>query len=65
MEFDEKYIERRRKTFEVKVSPARHQDMPGELSLEITHNGYQWNVLSLAPEEAEKVILALSGALKR
>lgn len=65
MEFDEDYAERRRKTFAVKVGPCRDATVRGEMRMEFTHNGFQWSSITLTPEEAEKVVLALAGALKK
>jgi len=55
--------EYRNKNFAVEIHPARHPLAPGELSMQITHNGYQWTNICLFPDEANKVAEALLAAL--
>lgn len=43
--------------FAVEVKPDRHEE--GSFSVEITHNGYQWQSIRLTPEQARKVIAAM------
>lgn len=49
----------RREKFACKVKPADFPESPGEITLMVTHNGYQWSHLTLLPEEAERVALLL------
>jgi len=55
----------RRQHFAVAVNPNRYASALGELSLEVTHNGHQWRSISLLPEEAQRVIEALTAALAK
>ena len=55
--------EYRIKNFAVEVKSARYRDFHGEITLSITHNGRQWNAINLSPEEARKVVTALSVAV--
>ncbi len=50
--------------FDVAVSLTKHPTFDGEIDLSITHNGYQWQAMSLAPHEAQKVIKALQDWFK-
>lgn len=50
----------RKQHFAVEVKPTRDPIMQGEISLSVTYNGRQWQTISLAPEEVEKVVAALS-----
>ena len=52
--------ERREKTFYVKTGAAIDGDYVDEVTLEISHNGYQSAFTSLSKEEAIRVINALS-----
>ena len=56
---------RRQRNFEVLVEKARDPVYEGELSLRLTHNGFQWNVLSVLPEEVEKICSALRAAIEK
>lgn len=49
----------RREKFACKVEPADFPEAPGEITLKVTQNGYQWAHLTLLPEEAEKVAALL------
>lgn len=53
--------QRRRQKFQVIVELARDPEFEGEWSVHITRNGFQWEVISLLPEEAE----ALCDTLRR
>jgi hypothetical protein len=57
-------LEYRKKNFEARVAPSRFRSTPKELVLMVTHNGHQWNSLSLMPHEAEAVVKVLSSAIK-
>ena len=59
----DKAKEYRIKNFAVEVKSARYRDFDGEITLSITHNGRQWNSINLSPEEARKVVTALSEAV--
>lgn len=52
----------RQKKFAVEVTPARHAEVEGEITISITHNGYQWQSMELTPEEVEKVVKALQAS---
>ena len=59
-------IHRREKfAVEVKKSRSPEFDDEGELSLSITHNGYQWQSIGLLLCEARKVIAELENYLER
>lgn len=51
---------RRIANFQVKAFPSRDPAYPGEITLEFTTNGFQWNVLGLLPQDIDKVIAVLS-----
>ena len=57
IEWQKKLLEHRAKNFSVTVEKSRWY--PGEISLSITHNGYQWNTITLLPNEIDAVIAAL------
>ena len=50
--------------FAIEVGKDRH-GIDGEIALSITHNGYQWQTVALFPDEARKVIKALSDYLDK
>jgi len=52
--------ERRAVIFGVKIRDTRYPDVPGESVLEITHNGYQWDIVSMTKEEAIKIVETIS-----
>lgn len=54
----EAMLARRKKNFQVMASPVPYNVavFPGELFLRVTHNGINWNGISLLPEEATAVI---------
>jgi hypothetical protein len=56
--------EYRRKNFKVEVTKQRSPNFAGELSLSVTHNGYQWQSVGLMPDEAAQVIEALRAAIR-
>jgi hypothetical protein len=53
-------LEYRKENFDVSVEPHRSPIEHGEILLRITHNGYQWETVSLLRSEVSKVIAALS-----
>lgn len=44
----------------VTTEPSMHGDYPNECLLKVTHNGYQWQSVSLSEQEAKEVINELS-----
>lgn len=56
---ENRMLEYRRENFAVVIRPAQNPLGPGEVAMEITHNGYQWTNICLLPEEAKKVAEAL------
>jgi len=44
----------------VTTGKARHGDYPNECLLQVSHNGYQWQSVSLSEQEAKEVINELS-----
>lgn len=54
---------RRTKTFQVEIRTADTINA-GKLELSVTHNGYQWNTLSLTGPELKLVLETLVVALK-
>lgn len=56
---ENRMIEYRRENFAVRIRPAQNPLGPGEIAMEITHNGYQWTNICLLPEEAKKLAWAL------
>lgn len=56
---DADLLKYRQDNFAVEVSPVRHPAASGEISLSITHNGRQWQSVTLLPEEVAIVIDAL------
>lgn len=48
-----------RTNFKVLVKAADLQLGPGELEVHVTRNGYQWQVVTLMPDEAMKVAEAI------
>jgi len=61
LEEQRKMEDYRREHFKVEVCPADNFTTcePGEAYLKVTHNGHQWNIISLTPIERLAVIKAL------
>ncbi len=55
----------RRSKFAAKLEPARYPECPGDMVLSITHNGYQWQSVSLLPDEMKAVLKLLNEHLDR
>ena len=51
--------------FQVVIAPCKHPVMENELTCHITHNGRQWNNISLSLKEAEKVVIAIKTYLEK
>lgn len=49
---------------EVKKSPYPSYDGSKDISLSVTHNGFQWHSIGLLPCEARRVIIELENYLK-
>ena len=59
-DIDQKDLEdNRREHFAVKIEPIESPAEPGEIYLLVTHNGYEWTAIRLAPIERLKVLHAL------
>lgn len=54
----------RKERFAVEVKPSRHPAEEGEITLSTTTNGHQWTSISFLRSEAEKVIKALTEAIR-
>lgn len=52
-------IEHREKNFVARLVPSSDPEKPGEMTLEVSRNGKQFQCFSLWPAEAHKVILLL------
>jgi hypothetical protein len=55
---DERRLRRRQK-FQAVVQLAKDPEFDGEWSVSITRNGFQWDVISFLPEEAETLCATL------
>lgn len=51
---------RRIANFQVRAFPSRDPAYQGEITMEYTTNGFQWNVVGLLPQDIVKVIAALT-----
>ena len=49
----------RKEHFGIEITPCSRPLDKNELSLNVTHNGYQWFGFSLLPEEAEQLLAKL------
>lgn len=49
----------RKEKFAIKIEKERFPDVPEERTVHVTHNGYQWQGMSLSPGEARKLITEL------
>jgi hypothetical protein len=49
----------RKAHFDVDITSPRQPHEEGEIVLSVTHNGNQWQSISLLPDEVKKVISAL------
>ena len=70
MTFDLRYddtsqAERRKQNFAVRIEPCHTLVMENEFRLDVTHNGFQWQLFTLTPDEAVKVIDALQAHIAK
>lgn len=61
-EFKEFKEQARREGFAVNINESRYR--PGEKSLNITHNGYQWTTASLTIDEMRAVVKCMNEHLE-
>ena len=57
---DKELREYRKRKFKCELTPAHHFSFEGEMLLGVTHNGMQWQSISLLPDEIEKVFGVLA-----
>ena len=50
--------------FKVGIRVRNYGLMENEFELSITHNGYQWNSITLSPEEGRRIIAVISHHLR-
>jgi hypothetical protein len=57
--------EYRKKKFKAEIKPSDHPMIEGEMSISVTHNGYQWMSISLSPDELKKVYKIIKNHLEK
>lgn len=62
MTIDSAILAYRKENFAVRAKPADRPQEPGEIYIEVTHNGYQWTGFTLLQSEVSAIIEALQKA---
>lgn len=65
LEMEKKLLAYRKKHFKAQVGKPYGSEDTDEITLQVTHNGYQWSSISFLPHELKKTIKVLQAALEK